>query len=352
MEPIRVAVVGCGSWATHAHLPAIAADPRAQLVAVVDTDADARAQALRLFGEPPAFASVGEMLGHVGVDAAVVAVPHAGHAAAALALIEAGAHVLIEKPMVIDPADGRRILEAARRRGVEVVVGYTWHYNRQVIELRRAILGGAIGSIEFTSCLFGSTVREYYRGHPDAYDLGYARQPADETYSDPELSGGGQGQAQLTHAAALLLHLTGLRPRSVAATTERFGLPVDLADALSVRFDNGSIGTMGSTGGVVFGHPEVLELRIFGTSGHVVFDVMAGHAAIHREVGRIDELPTIPLADRYPMHEPVRNLIGIAADGATNMSPGALGLIVVELLDAMYRSSGSDMSHILLESRS
>ena len=105
---------------------------------------------------------------------------------------------------------------------------------------------------------------------------------------------------------------------------------------------------MGTTGGVVFGHPEVLELRIFGTAGHVAFDVMAGLAAIHGEHGRIVSLPTIPLDDRYPMHEPVRNLIGIAAEGAANLSPGALGLVVVELLAAMYRSSAGDMSPVLL----
>ncbi|MDX6401328.1 MAG: hypothetical protein QOF27_1934 [Gaiellaceae bacterium] len=341
-----MAVVGCGSWATHAHLPAIASDPRAQLVAVVDTDADARIHAQRSFGGPRAFASVPEMLDQTEVDAAVVAVPHAAHAPAALALIEAGAHVLIEKPMVINPSDGRRILVAASHHAVEVVVGYTWHYNRQVMELRRAILGGAIGDVEFTSCLFGSTVREYYRGHPDAYDLGYVRQPAKTTYSDPKLSGGGQGQAQLTHAAALLFHLTGLRPQSLSATTESFGLAVDLADALAIRFDNGSIGVMGSTGGVLFGHREVLELRIFGTEGHVTFDVMQGQAAIHRKAGQIDELPPLPPDDRYPMYEPARNLIEIAARGAANLSPGSLGLVVVELLDAMYRSSRADMAPV------
>lgn len=341
MQTVDIAVVGCGSWAVHAHLPAIAADPRANLAAVVDTDPAARTTAQATFGAKQAFASVEEMLPNVELDAAVVALPHALHAAAAMPLLEHGAHLLIEKPMVLTPADGRELLAAAAARDLEVVVGYTWHYNRQVAELQSQIRDGRIGKVEFVSCLFGSTVREYYSGSPESYDLGYTRQPRRNTYSDPRLSGGGQGQTQLTHAAALLVHMADVRPTTVTAMTESYELPVDLADALAVRFDNGAIGTLGSTGGVLFGHPEVLEYRIFGSGGHVAFDVMQGRAAIHGPDGAVDEVALLDLPDRYPMHEPVRNLIAIAAEGAVNQSPGDVGQTVVELLDAMYRSSAA-----------
>ena len=106
---------------------------------------------------------------------------------------------------------------------------------------------------------------EYYRGSPESYDLGYMLQPRSNTYSDPKLSGGGQGQTQLTHAAALLVHLADVRPATVTAMTENYELPVDLADALAVRFDNGAIGTLGLTGGVLFGPPggaRIPDLRL------------------------------------------------------------------------------------------
>jgi len=337
---VKVGVVGCGSWSTHAHLPALAAEPRARLVAVVDPDPDARNDASKRFAVPRAFASVAEMLAAVELDAAVVGAPHAAHAAAALPLLKAGVHVLIEKPMVLDPTDGRALLRAAHDHGVELLVGYTWHYNRQVAAVRELILEGRIGQMEFLSCLFGSSVREYYKGNTDAHpELGYVRAPGSTTYSDPAIAGGGQGQAQLTHAAALLLHLTGLRPLMVAATCESFDLPVDLADALIARFDNGSIGTIGSTGGVLAGHPDILEYRLFGSKGHIAFDVMRGVATIHGANGAVEALPELPLADRYPESAPVHNLIAVAADGAENLSPGDLGQVVVELLTAMYRSS-------------
>ena len=78
-------------------------------------------------------------------------------------------------------------------------------------------------------------MRELYRGNPEPYRdiLDYAVNPPGlRTYADPEIAGGGQGQTQVTHSAALLFLLTGLRPVSVAALTEPFELAVDLADAV------------------------------------------------------------------------------------------------------------------------
>ena len=94
---------------------------------------------------------------------------------------------------------------------------------------------GRIGTIEYVSCQFASIVRELYRGNPEPYRdiLDYAVNPPDaRTYADPEIAGGGQGQTQVTHSAALLFLLTGLKPTGVAALTEPFELAVDLADAV------------------------------------------------------------------------------------------------------------------------
>ncbi len=67
-----------------------------------------------------------------------------------------------------------------------------------------------------------------------------------------------------THSAALLFFLTGLQPVSVAALTESFELAVDLADAVVTRFDNGAVGSLGSTGSVLpgtGGDPRIPDLR-------------------------------------------------------------------------------------------
>jgi predicted dehydrogenase len=338
----RIAVVGCGSWSTQAHLPALSKNPDAELVAVVEPREDGLRAAAQTFDVPAAYRELGPMLDEIAPDGVVIAVPHAHHYAAAREALEHGAHVLLEKPMVLEPQDGHELIALARECSRELIVGYPWHYNAQARAMRRALAAGRAGRLEFVSCLFGSTVRELYRGHGTAYDdyFGY-RGPQDETYSDPKLAGGGQGQTQVTHSAALLLWLTGLQPISVSAFCESFELSVDLCDAVAIRFEGGAIGILGSTGSVPVGHPETLEYRLFGREGFATFDVMQGRAAFHGSGGTIEELPQLDLAERYPHAAPSANLVDVVLGRRENESPAEIGQRTVEFLDAMYRSAAA-----------
>jgi predicted dehydrogenase len=175
--------------------------------------------------------------------------------------------------------------------------------------------------------------------------------PQASTYSDPAIAGGGQAQTQLTHAAALLLWLTGLAPESVVAFTEEFELDVDLADVAAVRFRGGALGSLSSVGSVLPGHDELLELRLFGRDGHVVFDPNAGVASIHDRNGR-EELPAPEPAERYPHWAPADNLVDVVLGRAVNGSPAEVGLATVALLDAIYRSAAEGSRRVQLESPS
>jgi predicted dehydrogenase len=282
------------------------------------------------------------MLATAELDAAIVAVPHAAHAPLARAVLERGLHLLLEKPMTIDPPDARALAALADAKGVELIVGYPWHYNRQVLAVRDAIAEGRIGAIEYVSCQFASIVRELYRGNPEPYRdvLGYSvNPPGTRTYADPEIAGGGQGQTQVTHSAALLFLMTGLKPVSVAALTEPFELAVDLADASIVRFDNGAIGSLGSTGSVLPGQEEILEYRLFGERGHIVFDVNEGSAVIYGANGAVERLPAPTLEERYPDWAPADNLVDVVLGRAPNGSPASLGVLTVDFVDAIYRAA-------------
>jgi predicted dehydrogenase len=244
--------------------------------------------------------------------------------------------------MTIRPPDARALAALAVARGVELIIGYPWHYNRQVLALRDAIAQGRIGTIEYVSCQFASIVRELYRGNPEPYRevLDYAvNAPDPRTYADPEIAGGGQGQTQITHSAALLFLLTGLRPVSVAALTEPFELAVDLADAAVLRFSNGAIGSLGSTGSVLPGQDEILEYRIFGDRGHIAFDVNEGSAVIYGAEGEVHRLPGLSTEERYPDWAPADNLVDIVLGRGANGSPASLGVLTVEFIDAMYRAA-------------
>jgi predicted dehydrogenase len=289
------------------------------------------------------FASAEELVSRIELDAVVIAVPHVHHYQAARVALEHDLHVLLEKPMVIDPEHGRALVSEARNRGRELVIGYPWHYNEHALALRAAIAAGELGGLEFVSCLFASIVRELYRGNPAAYGdiFGFeaAATPGTGTYSDPAIAGGGQGQTQVTHSSALLFWLTGLRPVQVAAYIEGFELAVDLADVVSIRFAGGAVGSLASTGSMLAGQEELLEYRIFGRTGHALFDVTGGRCTLHGERGEIREFRPLQPAERYPEAAPADNLVGIVRGEQANGSPAEVGLLAVEFLAAMYDSA-------------
>lgn len=338
----RIGVVGCGWWATRAHLPALSSNPDAVIAALADPDAERLRAAADRFGVACAYASADEMLDGQALDGVVVATPHRFHYPAARAALEHGAHVLVEKPMTIRAEDARALVALARERERELVVGYPWHWNAHMLELRAQLEAGAIGTIEHVACLFASTARDLYRGDVEVLRdvLGYPMAaPVETTYSDPALAGGGQGQTQLTHSAALLLWLTGLQPRVVTAMTGAFGLAIDLVDTLAVAFEGGALASLSSTGSLSPGYEDILEYRIFGTTGHMLIDPGLSIATIARRGEAPVSLAPLPVHERYREDAPARALVELCQGRGVNRSPGVLGAQVVSLIDAMYRSA-------------
>jgi predicted dehydrogenase len=117
-DPVRVAVVGSGYFGRF-HADHYSRNPRAQLIAVVDTDEERARAVAKEFGAEPAF-DYRSILGRV--DAASVAVPTPLHFEIARDLIEAGLHVLVEKPLTENEESGRRLadLAGARKRVLQV----------------------------------------------------------------------------------------------------------------------------------------------------------------------------------------------------------------------------------------
>ena len=350
----RIGVIGTGWWATRAHLPAIAANPDAELVAIADPNEANRSRAAEVFAPPATYGDYRVMLEAEQLDGVVVAVPHTRHFEIALDALRRGLHVLLEKPMVLTSDHARELLRTAAEHDRQIVVGYPWHYNEQVNRARDWIASGAIGKLLYVHSLFASIVWELYRGEPEmvADAMGYTVNPTGrDTYSDPALSGGGQGVTQITHSGALLLHMTGLEPAEVFALMHNHDLRVDLVDALSVRFENGCLGTIGSTGSTVRTQEEVLEYRLYGTGGHILFDVMNEKLTMHRADGSTEQSPPCPPAPAgrdystsYPEEAPLNNLVEVIK-GGSNRSPGRLGARVVAMLEAAYASAADGASH-------
>jgi UDP-N-acetylglucosamine 3-dehydrogenase len=135
--PLRVGLAGLGSMGRN-HLRVIAAHPGTRLVAVGDPVPAARAAGSGQAGaagwsDPLAMAREAE------IDALVVAAPTTAHGPLALAAIERGLPVLVEKPLAATPAEALGIVHAGQARGVPVQVGHVERYNPAVLELGRLL---------------------------------------------------------------------------------------------------------------------------------------------------------------------------------------------------------------------
>lgn len=130
MASVRAGVIGVGHLGYH-HARHYAAMPDAKLVGVVDTDSEKAAKAARDFNTR-AYPDVAALIAE-GVEAVSVATPTTTHFETAMQLIEAGVHVLVEKPLTATVPEAERLAASAARRGVTLQVGHIERFNGAVM---------------------------------------------------------------------------------------------------------------------------------------------------------------------------------------------------------------------------
>jgi predicted dehydrogenase len=153
-ERLRIAILGCGAITKSRHLPAVLAHPAVQLTALVDIDVG-RATSLaqlqhadcRITGD---YRSV---LGEV--DAIINALPNHLHAPIILDALNAGVHVLCEKPLATSSADARACCELAKQKGLILAVGMNRRFQSSSLILRSILEEGLLGSLQDYDCQYG-----------------------------------------------------------------------------------------------------------------------------------------------------------------------------------------------------
>ena len=307
-DTARIAVIGTGWWSTTAHIPALQANPNADLVALADVRADAVEKAARHFGVERTYTDVHEMLARERLDGVVIAVWHAAHYEAARPCLEQGLHVVLEKPMTLFATHARHLTELSRARGCQLIVGYPWNYNPHVLRVKEVLGSGRLGAIRYINNMFASSVISLYRGDDSVHDNLYqypVTGPGD-VYSDPVRSGGGQGHLQATHSIGLMLHMTGLRPVSVLALMENLDTRVDVVDAMLVQMNNGALANVGSSGTLHAGGPEQeMVVQIYCDRGWINADIIKRSCTVYYADGSVEELP--PMTDEESWSAPADN---------------------------------------------
>ena len=150
VSPLRVAVVGAGFIATQGHLPAVKRRTDTEIVALVEVNAERGRSVAQQFLIPATYTDYDAMLREVQPDLVIIGTPNAFHAPQTLAAIEAGAHVLVEKPMATSAADAQRMADAARAASRLLTVSLHNRYRIEMEYLKQVVDAGELGRVYYT----------------------------------------------------------------------------------------------------------------------------------------------------------------------------------------------------------
>jgi predicted dehydrogenase len=316
MEKLRFGIIGAGGI-THGHAKRLAGGTEAEIVAV----AEPSAQSVQSFRErtgldPHVYGSHAEMLASERLDCVLIGSPHTLHFAQSRDCLQAGVHVLCEKPMVCSAADARALQEIITSTGRVFMISYQRHTEPKYLWMKEQVESGRLGRISYiaaTSC------QEWLWATRGSW-----RQ-------DPALSGGGQINDTGSHFVDVMIWLGG-RVEQVQAFQDFSGTRVDINSAVTMRFASGALGTFTVIGGA---HAWWEDWTVSGEKGTIFYRngrlLLAVLGQGVREVPD-SELPPATAHVDQAFIDAVRGRRPV-------LVPASIGLGVIELTEAAWRSA-------------
>jgi predicted dehydrogenase len=354
--PLRIGVIGAGAIATYGHIPGFQKITGVQVAAICDANLE-RAQAVaERFGIPAACANYRDIVANTDIDAISIGVPNVFHAPVAIAGLEAGKHVLCEKPLATTVADGRAMVAAAERAGRVLAVNLNNRLRADAMLLRASVADGRLGRI----------------GYASARMLRHSGIPGfGSWFTQRELAGGGVLMDLGVHMLDLLLWLLGFPTvAAVRGETQAIHGPrgrglggwgidhisggtFDVEDfaAIHLRLADGGLVTV-EVSWALYGRDEQ-RVQLYGSEGgaDISSDLygVATPLRLFRDEGgvRAEIIPQLPrLAGSEWDRSMARFVAAIRGEGEPTAT-GKEALIVLELLDAAYRSAADGREIIL-----
>ncbi len=151
-RPVGVAIIGAGYWGPNL-LRNFCRNVDTDVRWVCDLDVERARSIVGRYSTISVTAEVGEVLDDPDVEAVVIATPAATHAPIGLAVLESGRHLLVEKPLATNRADGALLVAAAEQRGRVLMCDHTYCYTPAVQEIRRLVHSGMLGEIQYVDAV-------------------------------------------------------------------------------------------------------------------------------------------------------------------------------------------------------
>lgn len=331
MSRLAVGVVGAGWMATDYHVPAFTSHPDTRVVAFAERDDDRRST---VEGElsMPGYADVTAMLAAHDLDVVSICTPPSTHEAIFVAAVEAGCHVLCEKPLALSAESARRMADAAAGAGVVTQVGYLHRYYRNYERAMEILSNDLLGDLV-----------EVTVAHHSA-------PPSQGWYYDPALSGGGVARDLFPHSLDVLIDLFE-EPPEVTDASVRHLRDHAVEDAARVSLAFGDVPVeLSATWTQTEGVSRVL---VVGTEGWLEVDSETLQGDVHGRPFEFQrgDLPLfdVGVANLYPASDEdahttrIHDFADHAAAGDHDTSaPASRGVAVAAVIDAVYEESGVD----------
>jgi predicted dehydrogenase len=298
-QPLRVAVIGAGRWSAAAHLPGFHRSPLAELVVVCDLDRDLAGQRARAFDIPDVETDVERVLSRDDIDVVDI-VTRGDHQDLVFAVLEAGKHCLVEKPVCHDYRDVMRAHEIAQAKGLRTKVGLTFRYAPAIMYMFELIREGFVGR-PFIFNGYEQNSQWLDPDNPMDKRIHRVRPPDDgvwgrdlsregitvsslEGYGAPTIDIGLECiGADLTSVVGVLANMVPFRRRT-NLDTHRERINIDDADMFMGEGANGALFSLQSSYVTVGNYPGI-EARISGENGAI-------HVRLVDEFGVIQTIHT------------------------------------------------------------
>jgi len=324
---LRVALVGAGQMGRH-HARVVSESDAAELVAIVDRDESA--EAVATLRHAPLLRSLDDLLAGEPPDLAIVAIPTEAHAAATTQLLEAGVHVLVEKPIAATTEEAEQLIELATLRNRVLSVGHVERFNPAVRALRDRLRTNDLGRV------FQVHTRRLSPFPARVGDTGVAFDLA-------------------THDLDLMCELAGLPVRLSAESDRKAHRSHEDLLAAIIRFDTGVIGLLEANW---LTPTKVRQLAVTGERGMFVVDYLNQHLTLYENAHESESWSTLDVFDgvtegnvvRFaiprvePLHAQLHAVLTAVRGGEVEYVDGQAGLRALRLALAVVKAGSSGAS--------
>ena len=184
MKKLKIGIIGCGGIANGKHMPSLKKlSDKAEMVAFCDIIVERAEEAKKNYGTPDAkvYADYKELLADPTIDVVHVCTPNRSHSFITVDALEAGKHVMCEKPMAINSAEAKKMLDAAARTGKKLTIGYQSRQRTDSLFMKKEAEAGTFGEIYYAKATairrravptWGVFLNEYEQGGGPLIDIG------------------------------------------------------------------------------------------------------------------------------------------------------------------------------------